>query len=302
MKETIREFFGFGELGFTREVEGYMSWQHLTFVTVLMIIMVACAVYFGRKYKGGTEEQKNKVLIWTAILIDGLELFKIVLHCVDNRDPMGWLDQLPLFLCSIQLITIPLAAFSKGRVKEASLDFVSIFGLLGAVLGTYFAGNNYGAYPVISFINIVSGLTHSISGFAALYIIIVGMASLKRKNIPIAYIILSSFAVVAYIADILGGYNYMFLMRGDGTPYDIIFSLVGGNPVIYPITVIGLLFVYILVFHLIFTYFRGVVKAKAQTKNAIDTENDYEAKEQEKNAIESENDSDEKVPETNSAK
>ncbi len=77
---------------------------------------------------------------------------------------MNWLYNLPLFLCSIQLIALPLAAFSKGRVKDASLDFVSIFGVLGMILGTYGAGNNYSAYPVLSFDNVVSGVTHAISG------------------------------------------------------------------------------------------------------------------------------------------
>ena len=33
---------------------------------------------------------------------------------------------------------------AKNKVKEAALDFVFIFGLLGALLGTYGAGNNYG--------------------------------------------------------------------------------------------------------------------------------------------------------------
>ena len=64
--------------------------------------------------------------------------------CFRGHDPLGWLYELPLFLCSIQLITIPLAAFTKGKIKEASLDFVLIFGILGAVFGTYFAGQNYG--------------------------------------------------------------------------------------------------------------------------------------------------------------
>ena len=93
------------------------------------------------------------------------------------------LFMLPLFMCSIQLITIPLAAFTKGRIKEASLDFVFIFGALGAVLGTYFAGNNYASYPVISFDNVSSGVTHAISGFAALYIGIAGLTNMKVKNI-----------------------------------------------------------------------------------------------------------------------
>ena len=252
MKEIIREFFGFGEQGYTRTPEGYFSWQHLTFVTVLMIIMTALAVYFGLKNRHADDKAKNKVIIWSAILIDGFELFKIVISCINAHDPWDWVHLLPLFLCSIQLITSPLAAFSKGRVKEASLDFVFIFGLLGAVLGTYLAGQNYGCYPVLSFTNVVSGITHAISGFAALYIGISGMASMKVKNIPITYAILSGFAIAAYIANVIDGKNYMFLMQGDGTPYDIVYNLVGGNPVIYPITVILMFFVYILAFNCIF--------------------------------------------------
>ena len=156
---------------------------------------------------------------------------------------------LPLFLCSIQLITIPLAAFAKGRVKEAALDFVTIFGILGAVLGTYGAGNNYGSYPVLSFDNVVSGITHSISGFAGLYIMISKMASLKKENIFITFIILISFCILAYIADITIGYNYMFMMRGDGTPYDIFYNLVKGNKVLYPMIVVVLFLLYISAFY-----------------------------------------------------
>lgn len=240
----MREFLGFG--GYTRQPEGYMSWQHLVFVTSLMVVMTVLAVAFGKRKRIKAEKEKNKALIVAAIAIDSLELFKIVLLCFRGKDPMGWLYNLPLFLCSIQLITIPLAAFSKGRVKEAALDFVCIFGILGAVLGTYGAGQNYGCYPVLSFDNVVSGLTHSISGFASLYILIAGMASMKKKNISITFGILVSVCVLAYIANVVLDYNYMFLMRGDGTPYDIVYNLVGGNQIAYPLGVVGLFFVYIL--------------------------------------------------------
>lgn len=247
----MREFFGFG--GYNRIPEGYMSWQHLTFVTMLMVIMVTLAIYLGRKNRYKLASDKNKVLMWAAILIDGFELFKIILCCFRSGDPFNWLYNLPLFLCSIQLITIPLAAFSKGRVKEAALDFVFIFGILGAVLGTYGAGQNYGCYPVLSFDNVVSGITHSISGFASLYIAISGMASMKRKNLPITFAILFGFAIAAYIANITLDYNYMFLMGGDGTPYDIFYNLVNGNKILYPIVVILLFVVYIIAFNTIYS-------------------------------------------------
>lgn len=245
----MKEFFGFG--GYQREVEGYMSWQHLTFVSTLIIIMICLAIFLGIKNKNKTEKEKNKILILSAILIDGFELFKIIICCIRSNDPFDWLNNLPLYLCSIQLITIPLAAFAKGKVKEAALDFVFIFGLLGAILGTYAAGNNYSSYPVLSFDNVVSGITHCISGFSSLYIVISGMASMKKHNIGITFIILLGFGVMAYIANILLETNYMFLMRGDGTPYDIIYNLVNGHKIIYPILVIFLLVIYIGIFYFV---------------------------------------------------
>lgn len=246
----MKEFFGFG--GYQRAAEGFLSWQHLTFVSALMVIMTVSAILLGRKNKNSSDKVKNKVLIAAALLIDGFEIFKIVISCIRSNDAMAWLYDLPLFLCSIQLITIPLAAFTKGRLREAALDFVFIFGILGAVAGTYGAGQNYGCYPVLSFDNVVSGITHSISGFSSLYIVISGMASMKKRNIWITLSIISGFAVAAYIANITLDYNYMFLMAGDGTPYDIFYNLVNGSPVWYPIIVLLLFFIYITAFYAVF--------------------------------------------------
>ncbi len=246
----IREFLGFG--GYTREPEGYMSWQHLTFVTSLLIIMAVLAVLFGLKNRSKDEKAKNRVLIWAAVIIDSVELFKIVIACVKEGGLEPIRRLLPLFLCSIMLIAIPLAAFSRGRLRDASIDFVFIFGLLCAVMGTYGAGQNYSVYPVLSIDNVSSGITHSISGFASLYIGVSGMMKMRKEDIPITFAIMGGFCVAAYVANVTLDYNYMFLMRGDGTPYDIFFNLVNGNPVLYPIIVVGLFLLYISVFYLVF--------------------------------------------------
>ena len=260
----MKEFFGFG--GYQRPAEGFLSWQHLLFVSALMAIMVTCAILLGKRNRNRAPEEKNRVLCVAAFLINGFELFKIVLFCIRSHNPWDWLYSLPLFLCSIQLIAIPLAAFTRGRIHEAALDFVAIFGLLGAVLGTYGAGNNYGAYPVLSLDNVVSGITHSISGFCALYIFLSGMQSMKRKNIGITFAILFCFCGAAYVANLCLDYNYMFLMRGDGTPYDIFYNLVNGNPVLYPLVVVGLFVLYILAFyHVYYLCHRRKSKQEAET-------------------------------------
>ena len=45
----LEEFFGFG--GYERPVEGFMSFEHLLFVTILMIVMILLAVILGKKNK-----------------------------------------------------------------------------------------------------------------------------------------------------------------------------------------------------------------------------------------------------------
>ncbi len=260
----MKEFLGFG--GYTRTPEGAYSWQHLLFVGALLTIMTVLAVWLGRRNRNATLQQKNKVIIASAILIDAFEIFKIVVLCLrvdggPSLEPI--LRSLPLFLCSIQLIALPLAAFTKGRIEEAALDFVSIFGLLGAVLGTVGAAQNYGCYPVLSMDNVVSGITHCISGFAALYILVSGMERMRKSNMVITYGILIFFCIAAYIANITLDYNYMFLMAGDGTPYDILYNLVGGNKVLYPLCVVGMFLIYIFAFYSIFHLITDKKKEKA---------------------------------------
>lgn len=260
----IKEFFGIG--GFSRVPEGYFSWQHLTFVTTLMVIMAVLAIWLGKKYRNN-DKCKKIVLVVAAISIVAIELTKIIFNCWVDGTFENIRSNLPLFLCSIQLITIPLAAFSKGRVREASLDFVFIFGLLGAVLGTYAAGQNYGSYPVISFINVNSGLTHTISGFCSLFIVISGMSSMKKQNIWITFTTMFSFAIAAFIVNKINypdyQSNYMFLSQGDGTPYDIVYNIVGGNKILYPIGVVALFVVYITAFYVIFN---AIVKKNKNSK------------------------------------
>lgn len=250
----MREFFGIG--GYQRTPEGFLSWQHLVFVSSATVIMIGLAALLGLKRRRSGLKAKNRVLAVTAILFDVLEISRIVFLCFRNNDPLDWLHNLPLFLCTISLISLPLAAFSKGRLQEAALDFVFIFGMLGGILGNYGAGQNFSVYPVLGFDNVASCIMHSITGFSSFYIGFAGMASMKKKNIWLTFCILLGFCGAAYIANITIPYNYMFLMRGDGTPYDIFYNLVNGHPVFYPLTVVALFLLYITVFYTVFYMIR----------------------------------------------
>ncbi len=261
----MKEFFGIG--GYRRPAQGFLSWQHLLFVGLLLIAMTMIAYHLGNRNKNKSPKEKNRPLVWAALWIDGLEILKIAVLCYRGGSWKAILYNLPLFLCSIQLITIPLAAFAKGRLKEASIDFVCVFGIVGAVLGTLGAGQNYNAYPVLSMDNVVSGITHCISGFASLYIMYAGLAGMKKSNMGITFSILLGVSAAAYIVNVTIDYNYMFLMRGDGTPYDFFYDLVNGNRVLYPLVVIGLFLVYMEVFYRVF--YRVCRKRQAAKKTPM---------------------------------
>ena len=46
-RNFMKEFFGIG--GYERPAEGFLSWQHLLFVSILMAVMIGLAVFFRLK-------------------------------------------------------------------------------------------------------------------------------------------------------------------------------------------------------------------------------------------------------------
>lgn len=258
----MKDFWGIG--GYVREPEGYLSWQHLVFVSCLIVLMIVLSVFYGRRNRKKNMDGKIRILKVSAVLLVFFKLVEIIAPCFMHDNPMAWTMSLPLFLCDIQMITVPLAAFSKGRFKEAALDFVAVFGVLGAVFGTYCAGQNYACYPVLSYNNVLSGITHVISGFASLYIMLAGLAGMKRKNTWITFAIVVAFCAAAYVANIILDYNYMFLMRGDGTPYDLVYNFVNGNRILYPAAVVALFLIYIVVFYSVYCAITRKTKSRAE--------------------------------------
>ena len=278
---AIKWFFGFAEYK-EYELHNAWTWKHLLFVSYFIVVMIGLALFIGFLMRGESNKSKNKAIIASAIAINAFEMIKIVVACIDSDNVVRTIrcTLLPLFLCSIQLIALPMAAFCKGRLKEASLDFVMIFGILGAIFGTIGAAQNYNAYPVLSFHNVVSAITHSISGFASIYIMTSGMLSLKKKNLWITFSIIGVFSVAAYLMNVFNGIayenrvfnengkaaasNYMFLMHHDDTPYFIFYNMVGGNKVLYPLLVVGAFIAYAYLIYMIPVIITKIKEKKAK--------------------------------------
>jgi len=251
MQEFYKQYISWA---FDRLPEGYMSWQHLLTVSIAFALVVFLAIFFGRKNKTKSRSEKLKVVMVAAIVLDSVEVLKLIVSVIITKDIAILLGYLPLFLCSIPLIVLPVAAFSKGRIQQATLDFMVMFGLLGGLLGTYLAGNIYSIFPVIHFFTLNSLITHMTSAFAALYIAISGLHSFEKRNILISIGILGFFMIVAESVNLLNtGYqsNYMFLSSGDGTPFTIIESVFPAHTVGYAVSVALCMWIYLIGFSLI---------------------------------------------------
>ena len=251
MQEFFKEYISWT---FDRSPEGYMSWQHLLTVSIAFALCIFLAIHFGRKNKMKSREAKIRVVKIAAIVLDSVEILKLIVSVIITKDFGILLEFLPLFLCSIPLIVLPIAAFSKGRIQQAALDFMVMFGLLSGVLGTYLAGNIYSVYPVLHFYTLNSLTTHMTSAFAAMYIAISGLHTFEKRNIMISIGILGFFMIVAEMVNLLNtGYqsNYMFLSSGDGTPFTIIESVFPAHTVMYAISVALCMWIYLIGFSLI---------------------------------------------------
>ena len=99
---------------------------------------------------------------------------------------------------------------------------------------------------------------------------------MKKKNIYITFSILGVFCAAAMGVNFAIDYNYMFLRRADGTPYQMFYDLVNGNPVLYPMIVILLFLIYITAFYLV--YFL-IGKLRARRAANAETEESAEEKE-----------------------
>lgn len=248
---TIRQFFGFEED--PRTPEGWFSWQHLTYVTALVIAVILLGTTVGRHFHGLSFAQRRKPLRVAAILMLALEAFKIILISIRSGDPWSFRSMLPLFLCSIILFTLPIAAFGRGRLAAAAMNFTFVFGMLCCLAGTYLAANYYDHSPVFSFDPIISSMTHAISGFSAVYIGVSGLAKRQKGDLGVMAAMLGIFEAMALAADLIqldSAYecNYMFFMRPDGTPFSICMNLVGGNQALYTLFVAALYFAYLFLF------------------------------------------------------
>lgn len=132
---------------------------------------------------------------------------------------------LPLHLCGLQSLFIPLAVFTKFTCFR---DFVYATSLLGGIFGTVFPAGVAGYYPLWSFQTLQTFALHGLLIFVPLALILSGQHRPDPRRFPRVLCIFLLAALVVGIVDRVFGENYMFLFAApENTPLEWIFDAFG---------------------------------------------------------------------------
>ena len=171
----------------------------------------------------------------------------------------------------MQIYIIPLAFFTRGRIKNCFCDFIGIWGILMGVFGTYLAGNIYPVHCAISFGALNSLLNHAISFGTGIFVFLTGMNTMEKRNIPIVISFLVFFMTAALIIDYVDNHNFMFFFDGGGTPFDLFKTLVNGNLVLYQIEIYILQCGYMGLFYLCYYLIKKWVLKRKNAPKTVKT-------------------------------
>ena len=234
--DIIKEFFG---ITTNREVEGFLSWQHILLVTAFLAAAVLSAYLLSRSEK----LDKMKVFKKAAVVLILLEVIRAVAQCVIDGSIESLRNFFPLFLSTINIVAALVAAFARGRAQRCAMSYLIIYGPICALGGTYLAANYFANSPVLSFFPIMSVAVHAMIMFCAVYAYLADLWKYSFKNCMQALIVMvigAGFAVLANLWNANTPYeeNYMFLHDPAGTPFSALYILTGDSQFAYSIGVI----------------------------------------------------------------
>ena len=235
-----------------RPAAGLFSWSHLLSVTIILAGFVWLGYFLGKKYRDNPKAQRLVLIITTASIFTLLIMKMSFLLATTDDVGNTLLENAPLFFCDMMVFVVPIASFSKGRVQDICFDFIAICGFIMGFMGNYFAGNIYGSHPAISYLSLISAFSHSIFGFAAMFVFVAKLNKMEKRNIPFVIGLLFVYMSITLVVDYTTGKNFMFFLGGDGTPFELFFDLVKGNLIAYQIIIYILQCGYIGLFYLIY--------------------------------------------------
>lgn len=223
---------------------------------ISMIFFIGLLALASLLVKGKSDRTKAMVIsvvCWVTLV--GFFVYKYALSIDPEYDVLtanmggfNWWGELPLHLCNINLLLIPIAAFSK---KRALLSFCFFIGPLGALMALLMPGNGFDGFSI--FLPRMLGYygTHFIVMIAALALGTFGLYHPKMRDVPMIAATLFIVALIIFGINMIlrttglhPKANYFYTVETEGNPLLEIFWRWLPVPFLYMLPCIAVLCAY----------------------------------------------------------
>ncbi|MBR0353152.1 MAG: YwaF family protein [Oscillospiraceae bacterium] len=195
----------------------------LTSGAFLLLLIVASLLLRGKSYR-----IKNTVLVCACVLtLIGFVFYKIFLsrdssfnEITANMGGFNWWGELPLQLCNINMLLIPIAVLKKSRPM---MSFCFFIGPLGALMALIMPGNGFDGYSLLLPRMLGYYGTHFMVFIEGLAIVTFGLYRPKFRDLPgtlltilIVSFVIFLFSMVLRWTGLHPKANYFFSVETEG--------------------------------------------------------------------------------------
>ncbi|HEX2927614.1 MAG TPA: TIGR02206 family membrane protein [Ruminiclostridium sp.] len=233
------------------------SVQHLLTMGMIVCLWGILTIIF--KDKG--EEKKWRMLILVSLLLPLLEGLQVLWYKAVGQ--FSWGYTLPLHLCSLMCIILPVMTITKNRLL---MEYSYAMGLAPALLTLVTPDVYY--YPAFSFIYFQTMLVHGIICFIPIFMVF-GMGFRPDiHKLPKVIGMLIGFALLVTPVNFITNGNYFFLrLPAPGSPMELFAHAVGSPWYLVPTFLLGCVLWLIL-----YAPFAAVKRYQRHTENPAETE------------------------------
>ncbi len=201
------------------DVFAMFGWKHF----VLLIALAAALFLALRDIARASKSRARRVIRLAAAAVPLLEASHTIwLYSCGYTEIV---KLLPLHLCAMQSVFIPLAVFTK---KKCFQEFIYATSVLGGAFGILFPSGVAECYPVWHYQTIQTTLLHGLLIFVPLALVFSGEFQPEFRNFSKVLLLFLCVALVAAAVDFGFGENYMFLREApEGTPLVWVYDTLG---------------------------------------------------------------------------
>lgn len=196
-----------------QDFNGAGRWVYLIFT----LVSIAILLFLFRNAKKKNVDIYVKVI---AIIMPILEATKITwesINDISHGKGFNWCGLLPIYTCSLFIYTMLLAAFTKGKVKDYCLAWVTTIGLAGGMSNVIFI-QGLKWYPFWTFGAFYSMFFHYIMVFTALFIVVTKYKVFCWKDMFKAMCVHLLFSIIVIPIDYVYHWDYMQYYEAGGIP------------------------------------------------------------------------------------